>query len=88
VFEDAPSSTIGRPALLDGAVTLVDALVSSGLCGSRGEARRTVDQGGAYVNNGRQSDPDLVLRAEMLMHDRYFVLRRGKRNYHLLRVEP
>lgn len=86
VVDDAPSSAVARGELADGGLPLVDALVASGLAASRSEARRTVTQGGAYVNNRRVADEDRVLGTGDLLHDRYVVLRRGRRDYHLLRV--
>ncbi len=87
VVGEAPSSGVARSALLSGGVGVVDALTSSGLVASRGEARRAIAQGGAYVNNRRVDDPDRVLGPGDLLHDRYLVLRRGRREYHLLVVE-
>jgi tyrosyl-tRNA synthetase len=43
-----------------------------------------VSQGGAYVNNRRVEDGGRVLGSGDLLHDRYVVLRRGRRDYHLL----
>ncbi len=51
----------------------------AGLASSLGEARRTVAEGGAYVNNGRVTDADAPVSADALLHDRWLVLRRGKR---------
>ncbi len=87
VVDDAPSTPIDRAALADGGLSLVDALVSSGLCASKGDARRTIGQGGAYVNNRRADDPEATLDTTSLLHDRYVVLRKGRTQYHLLRVE-
>jgi tyrosyl-tRNA synthetase len=84
VVGEAPSSDVARSQLSAGELSLVDALVSSGLVASRGEARRTIAQGGAYVNNRRVDDADRVLSTGDLLHDRYVVLRRGRRDYHLL----
>ena len=84
VVGEAPSSTVSREALTHGEVTLVDALTSSGLVSSRAEARRTIAQGGAYVNNRRVQDEGSALGPGDLLHDRYVVLRRGRRDYHLL----
>jgi tyrosyl-tRNA synthetase len=86
VVEDAPSSVVSREAMLGGELPLVDALVASGLASSRGEARRTITQGGAYVNNRREPDESRLLGPADLLHDRYVVLRRGRRDFHLLRV--
>ena len=84
VVGEAPASDVARTALLGGELRLVDALASSGLVASRGEARRAIAQGGAYVNNRRVDDAERVLGPADLLHDRYVVLRRGRRDYHLL----
>ena len=55
VTADVPTTPVPRAEVLDG-LTLIDALVRTGLVKSRSEARRTIEQGGAYVNNVRQSD--------------------------------
>ncbi len=90
VFEDAPSSVIGRQALgADGAggLSIVDALATAGLCASKGEARRLVESGGIYVNNKKVGGPERALGPEDLLAERFVLLRRGRRDYHLLRVE-
>ena len=46
---------------------------------SLGEARRTVAEGGAYLNNERLTEADAPVPAEALLHGRWLVLRRGKR---------
>jgi len=84
VVGEAPSSDVARAAIVEGKLSVVDAFVTSKLVSSRGEARRTLAQGGAYVNNRRVTDPDRVLGVGDLLHDRYVVLRRGRRDNHLL----
>jgi tyrosyl-tRNA synthetase len=51
----------------------------SGLVASMNEARRTIAEGGAYVNNERVSDPDLTVDRSSLLHGKWLVLRRGRR---------
>ncbi|HEY3506708.1 MAG TPA: tyrosine--tRNA ligase [Actinocatenispora sp.] len=51
----------------------------TGLCASLSEARRAVAEGGAYVNNERVTDADAPPGPETLLHNRFLVLRRGKR---------
>ena len=85
VTQDAPTTLLSRQELVDGLV-LVDALVRTGLAKSKGEARRTIDQGGAYVNNVRISDATHALGIGDLLHDRYVVLRKGRRDVHIVRV--
>ena len=66
---------------LDGDLpSVLDLLVTSGLANSRSDARRTVTEGGAYVNNERVAEPDQQPTSEQLLHGRWLVLRRGKRN--------
>ncbi|WP_018657964.1 tyrosine--tRNA ligase [Actinomadura flavalba] len=72
---------VPRAALPSGALPPVaDLLVASGLCKSKSEARRAIQQGGAYLNNAKVEAEDAVPAADDLLHGRYLVLRRGKRN--------
>ncbi|MDC3728027.1 tyrosyl-tRNA synthetase [Rhodococcus rhodochrous J38] len=66
--------------------TIIDLLVVSGLCESKGAARRTVKEGGASVNNVRISSEEWTPRDGELLHGRWLVLRRGKRNFAGVRV--
>ncbi|GAB3686983.1 tyrosine--tRNA ligase [Saccharopolyspora tripterygii] len=60
--------------------TIVDLLVETGLVNGKGAARRTINEGGAYVNNIKIASEDWTPSAEDLLHDRWLVVRRGKRN--------
>lgn len=59
---------------------VADLLAETGLCKSKSEARRTIAQGGAYVNNAKVEAEDAVPTAADLLHGRFLVLRRGKRS--------
>ncbi|MDP2772256.1 MAG: tyrosine--tRNA ligase [Nocardioides sp.] len=61
--------------------TVVDLLVQTGLAKSKGEARRTVTEGGAYLNNVRVEDPDARPSSADLVAGSWLVLRRGKKNF-------
>lgn len=61
--------------------TIVDLLVASGLVDSKGAARRTIKEGGAYVNNQRIESAEWEPMAEDLLHGSWLVLRRGKKNF-------
>jgi len=87
VLGDAPSSTLALSELGGNGLGLVEALVRSGLVPSRSAARTAIAQGGAYVNNRRQDDLDRSLGADDLLWGRYVLLRRGRRDHHLLRCE-
>ncbi len=70
----------------DGLPTVVELLVASGLAESRGAARRTVSEGGAYLNNQRVADPEHRPGADDLLGDGWLVLRRGKKSFAGVRV--
>jgi tyrosyl-tRNA synthetase len=67
--------------------TIVDLLVASGLCDSKGAARRTVKEGGAYINNTKIGAEDWTPQADDLLHGRWLVIRRGKRNFAGIQVQ-
>lgn len=75
----------GEVALTD-QPTIVDLLVTAGLVPSKGAARRAVAEGGAYVNNVKVTDEEWRPGADDLLHGRWLVLRRGKRNTAGVRV--
>jgi tyrosyl-tRNA synthetase len=77
-LQEAGVTTIDRA---DGWPTLTDLLVTTGLAKSRGEARRTVTEGGAYLNNERVDDPEAVLGTDDLVDGSWLVLRRGKKKF-------
>ncbi len=61
--------------------SVVDLLVETGLAKSRGDARRTIAEGGAYLNNERIEDPELVPSSADLIGGSWLVLRRGKKTF-------
>jgi tyrosyl-tRNA synthetase len=83
VFADAPSTQMPRSRLDAGGLPLVDLLVEIGVK-SKTLARTTIEQGGVYVNNHREADVDRMLVADDLLAGRYLLVRRGKKNYHLV----
>jgi len=87
-LEELSSSTL-RAALAEAGLLQVTGelpgvaglLKESGLVASMKEARRTITEGGAYVNNERVSDVDALVDPAQLLHGRFLVLRRGKRSF-------
>jgi len=84
IVEDAPRTTLAREALLGDGLDIVALLADSGLTPSRGAARTAVSQGGAYVNNRRVAPEGGRITADDLVAGRYVLLRRGRRELHLL----
>jgi len=60
--------------------SFVDLLAESGLVASKSEARRAIKEGGAYLNNVKITDEAFAPTADDLLHGRFLVLRRGKKN--------
>jgi tyrosyl-tRNA synthetase len=87
IFADVPSQTIPRARLAAGELSLIDALVSSGLAKTNSEARRFIEQRGAYVNNLVREDVKAMLSVSDLASETVTVLRQGKKKYALLRFE-
>jgi tyrosyl-tRNA synthetase len=85
IFADVPSKTLPRSRLEGDGQGVIDAFVESGLAKSKGEARRTIEQGGAYVNNRRVEGIDRMLTAKDLASETVMVLRSGRKKYALLR---
>jgi tyrosyl-tRNA synthetase len=85
IFADVPSKELPKARLTGEGLNIADALVEAGLSKSKGEARRSVQQGGAYVNNRRVAEVERQLGPADLASESVLVLRSGKKNYALLR---
>ena len=75
-----PTATITEENLRDGEIDIMGLLVASGLCASRSEARRAVQQGGVAVNGEKVASIEASYKPEDINKED-FVLRRGKKNY-------
>ncbi len=86
VFSDVPSSEVAAEELAGDGKPLIDLLVETGLASSKGDARRSIEQGGVYVNNERAEDPSTTVSMEDAIEGRFVLLRKGKKRYHLVAV--
>ncbi|MCH8245575.1 MAG: tyrosine--tRNA ligase [Bacteroidetes bacterium] len=86
VFEDVPSSDVERGKFDGEGIGLLDLLADSGLTASKGEARRLVRSGGAYMNNIRQNDEHVRVTVNDLIEGKLVVLRKGQKNYRVVQV--
>ncbi len=80
-----PTVEISREQMVNG-LNIIDLFSSTGLCSSKSEARRLVDQGGAYVNSQNIRDPEVVIDQEWV-RDGIVVLRAGKKRFYKVVVE-
>ena len=83
VMAGAPS-TQKHGSTLDSGLPIVDLLVETTLCQSKGAARKDLTAGGIYVNNVRILEPAMLLKKSDLIAEKFIVLRKGKRTYHLI----
>jgi tyrosyl-tRNA synthetase len=84
IFADVPSCEVERSRLEQG-ISVIDALCLASLAASKSEARRTITEGAAYVNNRRVDSIERILSPQDLASETVIVLRSGKRRYALLR---
>ena len=77
--ENMPTTEITESELNDGAIDIMTVLVRSGLCASKSEARRNIQQGGVTVNDEKITDISKSFGAEELKKG--IIVRRGKKNY-------
>jgi tyrosyl-tRNA synthetase len=82
---EIPAAEISR-AQLEAGVTVVELAESTGLCSSRSDARRVIDQGGLYLNNVKVTADDALLAPGQLLAGSTALLRRGKTKLAAIRV--
>lgn len=87
VFADVPSSEVPASSLAGEGVALADLLATSGLVPSKSEARRAIRGGGVYLNNVREGEETRKVTTGDALGGRLLVLRKGRRDYHLVRVK-
>lgn len=87
VFAEVPSSTVAKSALEGEGIAYVDLAADAGLDRSKGQIRKLVKNGGMYLNNQRVEDTDQMVTLDDAIDGEVIVLRKGKKSYHLVRVE-
>jgi len=75
-IQELPKTEIVKSSPLP---TWVDLITATGVIESKSAARRIIKEGGAYLNNKKVASEDFVPSAEDLLHGRYLLLRKGKR---------
>jgi len=86
IFADAPSSRLPKSDFEGEGVLVIDLLVGAGLANSNGNARRLIEGGGIYLNSGRVGDIEQTVDLSQSIEGQYLVLRKGKKNYHLVKI--
>ncbi len=84
-FESVPTSRLSRERLKEG-ILMVDLLSEVGLTASKSEARRLIEQGGAYVNQKKVVDIEAAI-TESDLENNFVTIRAGKKRYHRIRFD-
>ncbi|MBS7338423.1 MAG: tyrosine--tRNA ligase [Thermoguttaceae bacterium] len=87
IFADVPSAELSREQLDHREISILDAFVQTGLAKTKSDARRAVQQGGAYIDNRPCKDVAYMLSPADLASETVVVLRSGKKRYALLRFK-
>jgi tyrosyl-tRNA synthetase len=87
IVGEVPTRDLERAKLEGAGAPLAEVLVISGLCPSKGQARKDIEGGGVYINNVRESNFQRSLTAGDLLFGRHLLLRKGKRNYVVVSVK-
>ena len=87
IFADVPSAKVGKDELSGEGVPLATLLADTGIAKSRGEARRLISNGGVYLNNVKAGEADQAITLAQSIDGQFFVIRKGKKNYNLVKVE-
>lgn len=86
IFADVPSNTIDAGLLEGDGQPLMEMLITAGLASSKGDARRSIENGGIYLNNLAVTDPGRKCLSGDTVDGQFIILRKGKKNYHLIKI--
>ena len=86
IFAEVPSSDLPKTQLEGAGLGIVDLLTASGLSSSKGDARRSIADGGIYMNNQRVAEAGQMVALGDAIEGQFLVLRKGRKNYHLVKI--
>ncbi|TFE31567.1 tyrosine--tRNA ligase [Cohnella luojiensis] len=81
-LQDMPTTVVNGEE-----VPLMDLLITAQAAPSKRQARQDIESGAVYVNGERNTSVDAVITKQQRLHGKYVVLRRGKKNYFLVKFE-
>ncbi|MGA2853257.1 MAG: tyrosine--tRNA ligase [Verrucomicrobiota bacterium] len=83
-IDEVPRKEIEKAKLDGTGIPLVELLVHSGLCPSKGQARKDIEGGGVNINNVREASATRAVTSSDLLFGKHLLLRKGKKNYVVL----
>jgi tyrosyl-tRNA synthetase len=81
IAAEVPNVEVDKSKFSGEGASVVELLVLSGLCPSKGQARKDIERGGVYVNSLRQPKETVPVPSSQLLFGKFILLRKGKRNY-------
>jgi tyrosyl-tRNA synthetase len=87
IVGEVPTREIEKSKLEGAGAPLVEIMAASGLCPSKGQARKDIEGGGVYVNNIREANAQRHMTVADLLFGKHLLLRKGKRNYTVMSVK-
>jgi tyrosyl-tRNA synthetase len=85
VFERVPSFDVRKEALSVGVSLTSLCTDHSQVFPSKGDLRRLVQGGGVSLNKKKVDDPEMTIKADLLLNGKYLLVQKGKKNYYLIR---
>lgn len=86
IFEDVPSSSLNKSFLEGTGTNILDILSTVGVTTSKGDARRSVEEGGIYLNNQRVIDARQQITLSDSIGGNFLILRKGRKNFTLVKI--
>jgi tyrosyl-tRNA synthetase len=77
---DYPSSK------LNNGIDVISFLAETNIFPSKGEARKMIQNGGVSINRKKVPGVEFAVSGELLLHDKYILVQKGKKNYYLVKV--
>ena len=81
IVGEVPTKEIEKTKLDGAGLPLVELIVHSGLCPSKGQARKDIEGGGVNINNVRETNFQRAVTSSDLLFGKHILLRKGKKNY-------
>ena len=81
IIGEVPTKEIEKAKLQGAGMSLVELLIHSGLCSSKGQARKDIESGGIYITNIREASLARAIKVDDLLFGKHILLRKGKKNY-------
>lgn len=73
-------------SLLNEGIDIVSFLAETKIFSSKGEARKMIQGGGLSVNRKKVENEKLIIENSMLLHEKYLLVQKGKKNYYLVSI--